>query len=510
MFARRILPVTLLVVLLSAVGPGFKGSFAIPPSIPPIPEAEPPRVEVDEIPVYFGDFIPDELLDGVIGDEWNDAGEVSLRMEDYRSVAYLKHDGEYLYLALEIATGKEFQEYSEGYVWFDNGDGSEFDAGDDIITVEGGQDVLLEADFYYTGKYDFRLDPEEGGTNNAWGIGTYDVEELSYVFEFLKELDSGDSLDVPLDPEGEVGVIFGFVGESSPPDEVTSKKWKVKIVPKRATLAAARKIASSMDRIMDRAKKIISDPPKPKVKVNPTSCYDPKRKELRIKPGEKLHVIIHEYVHFLLHTLLGDKAYKDNFGHGEKHDMTKEYGALKDQWTVPAAKSKMSSTGATEEGFASSIAAVLGGSPKWTDGKQEVNLEDGTITFKVSRKHPRTGKEETPTVTMLPFVYGKKVRFLYDITYRDGATESIEGPPLVSERVESSIQGTVYDILDGKANKVKDEDKDGLSVPLKKILSVIKTRKPKNFKEFIEELRKGLNPAEQKALDGILATHGLK
>ena len=315
MTVRKTLRFALLALLLSVVGPGFNNSLAIPPSVPP-PPGEAPRVELYEIAVYFGDFIPDELLDGVIGDEWNDASKVSLMIGNYKAVAYLKHDGQYLHIALEIVTGKDFRQYSEGYIWFDNHDGKEFDVGDDIITVEGGQDALLEADFYYVGKYDFRFDPAEGGTNNAWGMGAYDRENSTYVFEFLKELNSGDSLDVPLDPGDEGEVIFGFVGTASPDIEVVSEKWKIKIVTKKATLEAAKKIASTIDKIYTKANKIIkiiSPPPKPKVKVDGPTEYHSETERLHIERGEKPDPIAREYGHFLFHKLQGDKAYKVNF-----------------------------------------------------------------------------------------------------------------------------------------------------------------------------------------------------
>ena len=166
---------------------------------------------------------------------------------------------------------------------------------------------------------------------------------------------------------------------------------------------------------------------------------------------------------------------------------------------------------AFEEAFATFIAGVLRGSPKYTDRGQTADLEDVKLTYKWRLRHPHTGKQEWATITATPkFPKKNKVRFVYKIVWPDGKDETRPDKPLNSHKVELNILGALWDIFDGKANKVKDNDKDGLSVPLKKILRVIKNRKPKNFKEFAKELRKDLNVKEQTAFDKILGNHGLK
>jgi len=480
---------------------GFN-SFAIPPLVPVSPPGEAVRVELYKIAVYFGGFIPDELLDSVIGGEWDDAIKVSFMIGSYKVVAYLKHDGQYLYIALEIATGKEFRGYSEGYIWFDNGDGQEFGAGDDIIIVEGGQGVLFEADFCYVGKYDFRFDPAEGGTNNAWGIGAYDIKKSSYVFEFIKELDSGDPLDVYLGPGSETEVIFGFVGEASPAGEFMSALHQIELVTEMVTLAALGVITQKVKELRNNLirNKLIPGAPTPSIRPDVSSFYDSATGVLHIKPGSTKGVISHEYMHLILRMAIGKDAYEKYFGHGEDHSMLNEY---------PGATAK-SEAGATEEGLVTGLAtmASTNKSPIWKDGKQEADLENNTLVFKERRVHPGTKKEETVTVTQ--FVLGKNVYFRYDASYSDGTMQTTYSDWLEAAKVEFCIACALRDFLDGPANGVADKDNDGLSIPLSTILTAISIRTPKNFRELAEELRKGLSAGEKKAFDKILENHGLK
>lgn len=498
------LSLALLVTFLAVAGPGWNNSLAIPPSTPAAPPGGAPLPEIYELNAYLGDPIPDEAFDGTIEAEWFDATRFSLVIGSYSTVAYLKHDDQYLYLALEIATEQEFRGYSEGYVWFDNGDGKEFDAGDDIITVEGGQGVLFEADFYYVGKYDFQFDPAGGGVNNAWGIGAYDTEKLSYVFEFLKELDSGDPLDVSLAPGEEVELIFGFVGEASPAIEISSRKYKVKIITEAATRAAAGKIADRIDQILDKVKKnlAISKPPRPEVKLDSGTYYDPLKRQLHIEPNATIDVIKHEYGHFFVHTLYGDAAYKRIFEKaGEDHCPTSEYGARLDGISKNSAKAVLAPVGAFSEAVATWFAAIVNKNQTWTkDTTQQVDVEKNTIEYTWG----------TLTATATPKISGNKVQF--NFTFSDGRSD-VTGPWLDSHKVESTIQAALWDITDGKANSIRDGDSDGLSVPINTVLTVmagVKGKEVSTLKELVAALSKVLTETQAKALDKILERHGLK
>lgn len=158
----------------------------------------------------YGAAIPQEALDGVIGPEWDDAQGEEMRLGRYQAEILLKHDGEYLYVAMIVKTRRRFAQGFEGYVVFDNGDGRNYSRGDDIISVLAKDGRLLEADYYYKGTYDFRLDTRVGGQNNAYGAGRYDSENRWYIFEFVKKLVSNDAKDVPLNPGDDVTTTYGW------------------------------------------------------------------------------------------------------------------------------------------------------------------------------------------------------------------------------------------------------------------------------------------------------------
>ena len=137
MTMRRTFVAIVLSILLSTLIAGSPVVLGIPPSVPVTPPAEPPLDVSYEIVAYFGESISDEEFDAIIGNEWSDAGSISLLLDRYIATAYVKHDGKYAYIAFKIATGTEYRHYSEGYIWFNNGDDMAFSKGDDIISVEG-------------------------------------------------------------------------------------------------------------------------------------------------------------------------------------------------------------------------------------------------------------------------------------------------------------------------------------------------------------------------------------
>ena len=154
--------------------------------------------------------IEKESLDGMIGPEWDDAQRHEMMLGEYQAEIFLKHDSEYFYIAMVIRTNRHFPEGFEGYVFFDNGDGRDYSQGDDIISVLAMEGQLFEADFYYLDSYYFRLDTEVGGENNAYGAGRYDAENRWYVFEFARELASGDTKDTSIVPGGEATIIYAW------------------------------------------------------------------------------------------------------------------------------------------------------------------------------------------------------------------------------------------------------------------------------------------------------------
>jgi len=157
----------------------------------------------------FASSIAKDELDGIIGSEWHDASKVEIRLGRFATELWQKNDGENLYIAMEIKTNRRYSEF-EGYVFFDDGDGRDYRTGDDIISVMEQDGKLVNADYYFKKKYDFRLDTRVGGVNNAWAAGKYDPDKKVYVFEFVRELTSGDGKDVSLNQNDTVTVVYGW------------------------------------------------------------------------------------------------------------------------------------------------------------------------------------------------------------------------------------------------------------------------------------------------------------
>lgn len=155
-------------------------------------------------PVGLGD------IDGVLGPEWDDAQRHECRMGEYAAEVYLKYDDEYFYVAMVIHTSREHRGDFEGWVFFDNGDGREYQRGDDMMSVVAEDGKRVSADYYFKGTYDFVKDSNAGGTNDADGAGRYDGETRWYTFEFRRELASGDAKDVEIGDEATLDIEYGW------------------------------------------------------------------------------------------------------------------------------------------------------------------------------------------------------------------------------------------------------------------------------------------------------------
>jgi len=160
----------------------------------------------------FETEIDEQLLDGAVGMEWDDASRHELEIGGYPTEVLLKHDGEHFYIAMVIHVGQPFAGGFEAFVFFDNGDGIDYSSGDDMLVVAVSDGTAIDADFYYRGTYDFCLDAQAGGGSDAIGAGLYDSSAGCYVFEFRRLIASGDARDVEL-PLGEAfSAAYGWSG----------------------------------------------------------------------------------------------------------------------------------------------------------------------------------------------------------------------------------------------------------------------------------------------------------
>ena|GEM_PF-5948046 len=183
----------------------------------------------ESVEVPFATEIRDEQLNGAIGNEWIDANSVEIEIDGFRSAVFLKHDGENLNLALQILTREEFERL-ELFVAFDaNRNGTFYDQGDDILIITLQEDKLLksdEIDYFYPETYQFALDRDFGGTNNALAVLSVDTmlieDNIVYTAEFMKSLIGDADMDVALSPDDEVDIVIGVIGESSPAVERVS------------------------------------------------------------------------------------------------------------------------------------------------------------------------------------------------------------------------------------------------------------------------------------------------
>jgi len=163
-----------------------------------------------EFSVPYGDPIALDRIDGVLGPEWNDANIHPCRMGRYPAEVHLKRDDRFFYVAIVVKTNQEIRGDFEGWVFLDDGDGRDYERGDDLLSVVASDGRRENADHYFKGHYDFVLDTRIGGTNDAYGAGRYHVALGAYAFEFRRELRSGDAKDVPIEDEAALDIEYGW------------------------------------------------------------------------------------------------------------------------------------------------------------------------------------------------------------------------------------------------------------------------------------------------------------
>lgn len=163
-----------------------------------------------EMDIPGGTSMVMEDLDGVIGPEWSDSLRTTMRLGKYSATVYQKRDQTHLFLAMVIETNRRFSRGFEAFLIIDDGDGQDYERGDDMMLVQAGGHAPEDADYYYRDLYDYRLDQRSAGRTNAYGIGVYDEAAAHYVFEFMRELESGDPRDRPLCTGCNALVIYGW------------------------------------------------------------------------------------------------------------------------------------------------------------------------------------------------------------------------------------------------------------------------------------------------------------
>ncbi len=193
----------LILILLLAMLLSLSATGQIPITIP-LFGAEPEAEIGGGAPLSMDD------LDGIIGPEWDDSSVQTMRLGRYNATIYQKRDGTHLYLAMVIDTNRSFARGFEAFLIFDNGDGRDYDRGDDMLLVQENNGAVEDADYYYMDLYDYRLDRRTGGQTNAYGAGRYDETARQHVFEFMKELESGDPRDEQLCTGCHFLVIYGW------------------------------------------------------------------------------------------------------------------------------------------------------------------------------------------------------------------------------------------------------------------------------------------------------------
>ncbi len=187
----------------------------------------------------LGTAIRDRELNGAIGYEWIDANNQEIKIGRFEAILFVKHDGENLYFGLQIPTGERFDSL-ELYAAFDaNRNGSFFDLGDDILIIhleEGDFVKSEEVDYFYPETYQFALDKDFGGTNNAMGAVSVGDEgaQTVYTAELKKSLVGDPDMDISLTPGDTIDMVFGVIGYTSPDREEVSEAIKVKLKRARA------------------------------------------------------------------------------------------------------------------------------------------------------------------------------------------------------------------------------------------------------------------------------------
>jgi hypothetical protein len=203
--------------------------------------------------------IRDGELNGAIGYEWIDANSQGVKIGRFDAILFLKHDGENLYFGLQIPTGERFDSL-ELYAAFDaNRNGSFFDRGDDIvvITLEEGDLVRSEeVDYFYQETYQFALDKESGGRDNAIALVAARGEgrETVYTAELRKSLVGDPEMDISLTPGDTIDVVFGVIGSASPPKEQVSRAIRVRL--RRAIEAGFNQVGLVQYKDIDKDKRL--------------------------------------------------------------------------------------------------------------------------------------------------------------------------------------------------------------------------------------------------------------
>lgn len=172
-----------------------------------IPQKENLSVGDGTFIVPYGNSIPREMLDGEFGPEWNDANFLSdLQMHDasnpsveFNTKIFIKHDGERIYIAVEIEDSVDWEALWTFFMLDANGDRSVLTPLDDYVVaaaVTGG--VVPEVEDYHRFGQGLRSDLEGGGTRNTWGGGQVvrSADTFIYRMELSQPLNSGDQFDV--------------------------------------------------------------------------------------------------------------------------------------------------------------------------------------------------------------------------------------------------------------------------------------------------------------------------
>jgi len=178
--------------------------------------------------VPFGSTIVDSALDGVLGEEWDDAERSITRIGSYRADVYMKHDGEYWYIAV-TKQGRIRGGTVTLWMCFDaNGDGKLYSKGDDsLILPDTDGRLVRDIDYAYTRTNKApKKDTSVGGTNDKIGSGKF--SDNTYVFEAKIEMDSGDhgssGNDMVLGPGLEIAFVIGLMngGDKAGPKTVVA------------------------------------------------------------------------------------------------------------------------------------------------------------------------------------------------------------------------------------------------------------------------------------------------
>jgi hypothetical protein len=161
-----------------------------------------------------------DSVDGTIGDDWLEGSRADIQIGEYPAVVHAQHDGETIYLAIELfdaGADLSCDDLTFCFV-FDNGDGELLGAGDDQIRVPIAGGPLSDG-IDYVGALDGDpvLDPQQDVVGCA--TRTVDGEDVRYAIEIARPIDSGDDAsDVTLVPGTESVVALGFAGTWTPCD----------------------------------------------------------------------------------------------------------------------------------------------------------------------------------------------------------------------------------------------------------------------------------------------------